>query len=263
MSSKDYSTMELLLYSFFGITLKSSSDEIINSIIEKSYIDATNQGAYNNKFSKEIGETKLNQLKEASAEAKKEAKKKIIAAIGSLNTKTDYDEWHKIICKALECDYCKVEHKDVRFFKYGNAQKWVNMTVKYIYILNDIFKLLPNSETAKKFCEVYDPVIEKLSPSFHTPVDDFIIEALWTQEEIHIPLPKNKSRKNNKGFFYKYSPYSEHAMRWSQWELNDYEEFRKSIDDFKEQNGGLFYGYEKEIDWEGPKWIDISVGRKK
>lgn len=61
--------------------------------------------------------------------------------------KSNYDEWHEDLCKKLV---------DLRY-TYGQAQKWVNMTMKYLYILGYKFN---------------DKTIEKL----HVPIDSKIIE---------------------------------------------------------------------------------------
>lgn len=45
-------------------------------------------------------------------------------------TQADYDEWHETQCLQIQaCYQPKIE------FSAGQAQKWLNMTIKYLYIL--------------------------------------------------------------------------------------------------------------------------------
>lgn len=56
------------------------------------------------------------------------------------NQKIDFDEWHKNLCEDLVDDYENAfknafSEKCTNIFTYGNAQKWVNMTLKYLDLL--------------------------------------------------------------------------------------------------------------------------------
>ena len=56
MSSKieiDKTVFDTLIYFCFGFTLNEEVDKIVEIIIKKAYIDATNQGAFNTKIPKE------------------------------------------------------------------------------------------------------------------------------------------------------------------------------------------------------------------
>ena len=59
-------------------------------------------------------------------------------------------------------------------FSYGNAQKWVNMTMKYIYILHAVYK-----EKAAKcdFCNTYGDQIDILMCDLDVPVDSYILKS--------------------------------------------------------------------------------------
>jgi hypothetical protein len=47
---------------------------------------------------------------------------------------TDFDDWHRRVCDRLRGTYAKGDYPD---FHYGQAQKWLNMTIKYIYVLGE------------------------------------------------------------------------------------------------------------------------------
>ena len=56
MSNKieiDKTVFDTLIYFCFGFTLNEEADKIVEIIIKKAYIDATNQGAFNTKIPKE------------------------------------------------------------------------------------------------------------------------------------------------------------------------------------------------------------------
>ena len=58
----------------------------------------------------------------------------------STSSQDDFDRWHKTVCEKLINVYSE---KNVVFF-YGQAQKWVNMTLKYLCVLD--YELFNNSE---------------------------------------------------------------------------------------------------------------------
>ena len=68
-----------------------------------------------------------------------ENKVKAIADAG-ITRQDEYDEWHKAICEELVGRYAKVCGDQ---FYIGQAQKWVNMTIKYLYLIDsDLVRLI-------------------------------------------------------------------------------------------------------------------------
>ena len=68
-----------------------------------------------------------------------ENKVKAIANAGITN-QDGYDEWHKAICEELVDRYAKVCGDQ---FYTCQAQKWVNMTIKYLYLIDsDLVRLI-------------------------------------------------------------------------------------------------------------------------
>lgn len=85
--------------------------------------------------------------------------------------KKPYNEWHKKICENVIKESKKYEflNEDLR---YGQAQKWVNMTFKNM-IMFEIEKEKVNS------------ILEFL----HVPIDSYIID--YARQEFNIPRPEN------------------------------------------------------------------------
>ena len=79
-------------------------------------------------------------------------------------TQDDFDKWHEETTEKIRSWYIS---KGVEF-TYGHAQKWLNMTLKYLYILHA--------------CD-----FKKLSDFFHAPVDNYILDAAEADFDIKRP----------------------------------------------------------------------------
>lgn len=142
---------------------------------------------------------------------------------------SDFDSWHRKTCE----DICQVAKEYTRGdddkFSGGQAQKLVNMTLKYLLLLGD--------EKAFEFKE-----------RLHVPVDSYIMEAA-SDCGIHIPN-KNKNKSNCK--------FSSTSLPWSKWEYDDdYINFQNDID-IREK----IKTYDTPMDWEHKAWIEIAKKRK-
>ena len=230
--SSQQALMDFLIYSYFKIIPKAIygdsrepdySTYRIKKAIMKAYEDATNEGAYNTLFKKTIEAEKLKQLKSASERAKNDSAEFLFSQIQKLSAlASNYKEWHKNTCEGLRKKYSKVcLNENEPFFTYGNAQKWVNMTMKYLWLLGR----LPEGLTAK---------------SLHVPIDSFILEKL--REE-------NVDEIRRDGDTYKYK-----GKSWSQ--LDDYDvylDIQTKIGQIAEK---AF-----PIEWEGPAWTKVAQQR--
>lgn len=240
--SNQQALLDFLTYSYFKIIPEEIyrdggetdySGYCIKKAIMKAYEDATNEGAYNTLFKKTIGAENLDKLKDASVAARKASAQFLLSQIQKLSSFAgDYDKWHNNTCGGICEKYSKVcLEKGPHFFTYGNAQKWVNMSMKYIWMLG----LLP---------------IEVPETALHVPIDRYIIDTLWdANQDIGFPLKegRNVNRKRS------YAKPSDYVIGWSQWEKTDYcETFRKSIS-----------GDEFTLEWENNAWIRAAEKRKK
>ena len=76
----------------------------------------------------------------------------------------DFDLWHKESCEEIRKSYTEANID----FSYGQAQKWLNMTIKYLYIVGS------NSFAGVfQFC--------------HVPIDNYIFQI--AEKELGIPHP--------------------------------------------------------------------------
>lgn len=238
--SSQQALIAFLTYSYFKIVPKDIysndgegdySSYCIKKAIMKAYEDATNEGAYNTLFQKTIEAEKLKQLKSASERAKNDSAEFLFLQIQKLNSlASNYEEWHKSTCEGLCKKHSKVclNEKDP-FFRYGNAQKWVNMTMKYLWMLG----LLDDAVDYKKL---------------HIPIDSFIIDALWNDDKIEFPLKSENVNRSKK-----YAKPSDYVIGWSRWYKSDYLcKFRKSI-----SSDGF------SLEWENDAWIRQAEKRKK
>jgi len=69
---------------------------------------------------------------------------------------TDFDAWHKSVCLEIIRFY----YDKYPMFSIGQAQKWLNMTLKYFYVSQ------------------IDQRVNKVSDYFHVPLDNYINEIL-------------------------------------------------------------------------------------
>lgn len=234
--------LDFLIYSYFKIVPKELyhdsgktdySDYCIKKAIMKAYEDATNQGAYNTLFRKTIEAEKLKELKAASDAARKDSSEFLFSQIQKLRAFADnYEEWHKDTCEEIRGKYSAVYfEKDTPFFTYGNAQKWVNMSMKYIWMLGFLPAEVPE-------------------PALHIPVDSYIIDALWdVSQSIKFPLKEGVSVERTRS----YEKPSEKVIGWSQWKSADYRDtFRNSI-----RNDAF------TLAWENNAWIEAAEKRKR
>ena len=142
--------MKSLVYFCFGITLEEDESTIIDSIVSKAYFDATQQGAFNTLLSDEG-------MKESADAAKKSVRDSIVEKLSVFKAHKDiksYDDWHESICTDVLKKYKDINDGQERF-TYGNAQKILNMTMKYLYMLANIYgDECQNQELRELFSEI-------------------------------------------------------------------------------------------------------------
>lgn len=92
-------------------------------------------------------------------------------ALNDDKMRQSYDDWHCEICKKLQQIY---DEKQTGLLTYGQAQKWVNMTAKYLLVFAVIFKNMDEKEKLKRIPTFFrdDDSIQKL----HIPLDNYIMK---------------------------------------------------------------------------------------
>lgn len=127
---------------YFG---NDKNTDTLDKCISKAYLDfcRTLHG-----FSSNKDNLKIRSL------ASKLLKDEIIKIIKiSIYSQADFDNWHKDCCNRLISNY-----KDFKF-SHGQAQKWINMTFKYMILLD------------------YER-IENVYEYLHIPIDNIVIDEL-------------------------------------------------------------------------------------
>ena len=214
--------IEFLVFAYWGFCFNDGYgddlDTMLTKIVNKAYNDAAGQGAFNALIKKE--ETDLRRkADEAKEKAKKTVKESLKAFEGN-----DYRQWHEDTCgKVKKCFSDRIKDDNV-LWSYGNSQKLVNMSVKYLITATYIFKSIGQPEKTKELCDIGDKFISVIG-ELDIPVDSYIIEA-----------SKERLKEG-----------------WSKWCKNQYDSFEKTI---KEK-----YNPETPFDWEGPAWIKIAKNR--
>ncbi|SEQ39179.1 hypothetical protein SAMN02910369_01678 [Lachnospiraceae bacterium NE2001] len=233
-------TLDSLIFFYFGFTLDEDYCDIITRIIEKAYVDATNQGAFNT-----IADPRKAKLSKYGKDGKGGSFKIVLDRIGILekDEMVNFDGWHNETCNMLIKLYDKNGLKDI--FTYGNAQKWINMTLKYIFLLNGISNNNAESilEKSSKIC--------RYSSDFHIPIDSYIIDELWDPKK-KVKLPVKDNAKKGRDYLYK-TP-SEYVKGWSNWVECDYLD---ALGTWREVTGI------NPLVWESEHWINRAKKRKR
>ena len=276
--SKDFErqSQDFLWYSYFGITktdAENYKDKALEACIDRAYQDLPRTLSY--KYSIEYlknnpdnySEEEFKALKdnfEALKENYKECiSKKIFYSIKDLlNEDKSFAAWHETTSNLIvsiskgekenEQEYrygeslFKKENNEVEFY-YGQAQKWLNMTLKYMLVMG-----------------LWG--IEKYKDSLHVPIDNYIYKAAKkaTNEPIYKNDAENKdvvtglNVKQIKRNISKDNKENNEDVAWSrinQEEYNNYQnEIRKSINNSQ---------YNSSIEWEFDAWIAQAKEEKR
>lgn len=281
MDRDTFCALEYLVNIYFDIDFTSSSEgEIVDSVVRHAYRDATNQGAFNTRIKKyqDHYQDHYSDSKDDDT-VKNMIDEKAKNAAGELKTRlqkfnegdSGFEKWHDDTCTELKkyfedftwvdtADKGHAEKDNSIVFTYGNAQKWVNMTIKNIYVLYLVGKLVEDNlgPGYKKFLEDFSAICDK-HEDFHLPVDSYIIdevcrEGLITKEMLeNNDFPRNEkvSLPQRKELNEKKIP-SECVKGWSQWDQGTYEKFIKLVN--KKHEKDLFA-------WECESWIKAKKAR--
>lgn len=105
-----------------------------------------------------------------------------------ITTQSKFDCGHRALCEEICKAYCEYGYNK---FNIGQAQKWINMTFKYIYTLGkERISGFENFEKIYSFC--------------HVPIDNILIEKLFAAD-YKFPVPESSwSRINDYDEYLKY-----------------------------------------------------------
>lgn len=259
MEDKDRKLLEFLLYSYFGSpdlnTQNINVVEARKACAHRAYQDLVRTIQYTYSTSelskkRKEGETDFaNKFDDCKKGAVEDVCKAIVDAIGSYTEGKNFDEWHLCVCghddssndtKSISGimrskETCNSENL-VSSFSFGQAQKWLNMTLKYCWLL----KLLP------------DAISEE---DLHIPVDSYIIDCLWDVEGLAAKeaFPGVKTAIYNKPDNARPSSY---IKSWSTWTYQEYADFRSALKAHSEKKNIKY-----DLEWEHTSWIEMAKQR--
>ena len=133
----------------------------------------------------------------------------------SIDSQTEFDEWHRQAVDKLIDIYCtKYNQKN---FCVGKAQKWINMAIKHLYIIDD-------------------KLVENFYRFAHIPIDHKIMEAMKSGEY----LESLKDIDCSFGTKQQIAPWSK---------ITSYEQYYKFQTEFREKCG------KEPLDAEYDMWL--------
>ncbi|MCQ4636973.1 hypothetical protein NE619_09540 [Anaerovorax odorimutans] len=228
-----------LLYAYFGINGDEEKDEIIKKAGARAYLDMCRTIDFGmsteEKLSNKCRENLRNEVKEILVKAYYSLKNSVRASDES--TQEKFDEEHRETCDKISSVYRKIGG-----LTFGQAQKWLNMTLKYLVVIQTYI------------CKVD---VNDMIPYLHVPVDKYIMEAAGAKKKgLSCGLGlKCVPRKHEKSDTYKMGWYSENGSQpWSRWQYCEYIEFQQAVrHTISEKKIAL-----NPIDWESKAWMEVA-----
>lgn len=256
ITATDQDSLNFLWFSYFNITKEEAADNMedaMDKCIQRAYRDVcrTFHYAFSGRYLERIKKLDKDKYEEYlgwKEGFRKEISTYIAGQIGELKIQSqeDFEKWHSETCDEIILKAKNFSGSGKQLFAikdknggiiegetffYGQAQKWLNMTLKYMLIMG-----------------VWDEDIREKKKYFHVPVDSFTMEAA-SAEGIKIP---HKIIAGSR-----IGAYSEYRSRvWSQWGKEEYSEFQKALREKLSENN--IY----PMEWELSAWIDIAKTRE-
>lgn len=140
-----------------------------------------------------------------------------------------FDKEHNRICEEIIKTYSEISE-----FTYGQAQKWLNMMLKYVLLIEK------------------DSVLKRY---LHIPVDSYIMQAVGSDNQKLKYCLKLECVPKKNGTIGKYSESS--SKPWSKWSYEEYIAFQNAVRMAISKSA-----YHSPIEWENGAWIEVAEYRK-
>lgn len=217
--------LEFLKYAYFNMTKGDSMNDILVKCAEKAYLDLCRTIKFNteNKDTRKGAKRKICEMLvheyDVLANAVKESDEKQNA----------FDCEHKRICEEIINTYSEISE-----LTYGQAQKWLNMMLKYVFM------------TAEN---------SVLKNYLHIPVDSYIMQAVGSDDTKLKHCLKLECVPKKDGTVGKYSESA--SKPWSKWNYEEYIAFQNCIRKAISERD-----HTSPIEWENAAWIEVAEYRK-
>lgn len=258
--------LDFLTFSYFGFTyseiIKMSLKEKAVICARRAYLDLARTLTYQKK------KTGANDNQQTDAEQKENTafKEDICVCLGerisaflgsqkSNNTlsRDEFNKWHDDVCscitacgeKSADLACRQSKKKENKQFYYGQAQKWLNMTLKYMTLLN-----------VEEVLNVRDLL--------HVPIDQYILKAAAEEKnrgehslkKMIAPKNHNGDDKADKLIYFSDGT----TQPWSQLNRLDYidlqKDIRREIIECKKEKANNWKDISCPLDWESKVWIE-------
>lgn len=216
---------EFLMYAYFGITKADPKDIILKKSAERAYLDLCRTI----KFKTENEDVKTEYKARICGMLVKEYAVLLNAVESSDNKQNAFDSEHNRICKEIIKAYSEISE-----FTYGQAQKWLNMMLKYVLLVEG------------------DPVLKSY---LHIPVDSYIMQTVGSDNPELKHRMKLECVPKKDGTVGKYSESS--SKPWSKWNYDEYTAFQNAVRTAVSESD-----YNSPIEWENEAWIEVAEFRK-
>ena len=165
-SANNKKLLSFLVYSYFGFDISDPAEDKKLKCARRAYLDSARTIKYqysSSELDKAKKGSKLYEYKNERNAKIFDVCKKLIESIEKCpDGNANFDSWHQKECERIQYimnGVVKDEKLLKKKFTFGQAQKWVNMTLKYLWLLD----MLPKGISAE---------------DLHVPIDSFILEAL-------------------------------------------------------------------------------------
>lgn len=266
----DQELFEFLLYSYFGIDNVIIEDvaEVATKCAKRAYLDLARTLTFEETLKGKENKTKQYVRRKFRDDMCKVIVQSIEEKIfcnelleidDEQEKKKKFDEIHDEICKKNIVEKAQdmmfhinespfqhiLENEEGESFYYGQAQKWLNMTLKYMRLVG-----------------LWKTQMKSLETCLHVPVDSFIMEAAAGRERKGKNKDKStqgegielKCKDGEKREKYREGNSDQDPLPWSQWDDKTYKDFQKDI---REKVDSQMY----PIMWESKKWIEVAKNR--
>ena len=218
--------LEFLKYAYFNITESDSKDDILSKCANKAYMDLCRTI----KFKKSDDSDRAKCRTEICNMLVKEYYALKNAVESADDKQTVFDNEHERICDKIRNTY------KISKLTYGQAQKWLNMMLKYIFLIEG------------------DSILKSY---LHIPVDRYIMQAVGSDNPELKCCLKLKCIPKDNGTLGKYTEST--SKVWSKWDdYKEYYDFQKAV-----RAAISEIGFNSPIEWENAAWIEVAEYRNK